>query len=86
MSWRPSLLLALSHPGLLSALLVGVLHPPQGLCTCCVCCLDHFVLITLQETMSIVQTGSVFFLLISVSPVPSLAWRNHTRKACGPNE
>lgn len=61
MSWRPSLLLALSHPGLLSALLVGVLHPPQGLCTCYVCCLDHFVLITLQETMSIVQTGSVFF-------------------------
>lgn len=52
-----------------SFLPTGMLHPPQGLCTCCACCLIAFVPVTLQEITIALWAGPITFLHIDIRPV-----------------
>ena len=68
----------------LLVLLVGMLQPPQGLCTCCVLFSGSFLVFHPPRKHNVGRLH--IFFPINVSPLPSLAERNYTINARGLNE
>lgn len=58
---------------LLSVLPIGMLHHPRAFALAEPSVWFAFVLVPLQEALRTMWTDSIFFLLINISSVPSLA-------------